>query len=120
MFMGNSDFINSNDSETFWSLECDGLHLEDIPLTYPHQNLSVVLDEAYDVINSIRCLPYFGTYLGGYGGNMGSLGKFLSVDPDDGFLIIRLTSKEDDASVGVVANWAKEGQSFFTVECCYL
>ena len=78
------------------------------------------LNESYEIIDFVRSTPYFGTYLGGYGGNNGSLGNFLNINPAGGSLLIRSGSDEDDAHVGVIVRYGKGGEILFDVEGCYL
>lgn len=80
----------------------------------------IELNESYEIFNYVRSTPYFGTYLGGYGGADGSLGNFLNVNPAEGSLLIRTGSDEDDAHVGVIAYCDKSGEILFDVEGCYL
>lgn len=69
-----------------------------------------------EVIQLIQNVPYFGTYLGGHGGNNGSLGRFLNVDQSNEILIFRLTSREDEACMGIVATKDESGNLLFQTQ----
>jgi hypothetical protein len=80
----------------------------------------IAFNESYEILDHVRSTPYFGTYLGGYGGSNGSLANFLNIDPAEGSLLIRTGSDEDDAHIGVSVRFNKDGKIIYDVDGCYL
>ena len=105
MFMGtdeyvsldwNADVVNVNSND--WVDE-----MEQVDNQFFSKNEPDFLDDSYfsDVIRSLSNVPYFGTYMGGYGGDFGSRGNFLKINPSKGRLLVRL-SCDDDSNLGVM------------------
>jgi hypothetical protein len=117
MFMGDFSFVNLSGDESM-VLDVDERLIDQESREKAARLID--LNESYEILDRLRSTPYFGTYLGGYGGDTGSAGSFLKIDPVDGFLLIRTGSTEDDAHVGVSVHYGKNGEVFFDIEGRYL
>jgi hypothetical protein len=118
MLMGNLSYVDLN-IEGSLAFDVNEYLGDDWVAETSHDSV-IALNEPDDIFDYVRSIPYFGTYLGGRGGNNGSLGNFLNLDPADCSLLIRTGSDEDDAHVGVVVRYDKSGEIVFDVEGCYL
>lgn len=117
MFMGdfsNVDYNCEMSPPIDFNEEIPGYETTDENLGAP-----INLNESYEILDFIRSQPYFGTYLGGRGGNNGSRGHFLNINPSHGSLLIRIGSDVDDANIGVSAHDGDDGKIIFDVEGCY-
>ena len=112
--MGNFGHVKMDFNNSFLT-ESDGC-LPDDEGKYGLSAEFINLKEPYELLDYLRSLPYFGTYLGGYGGGNGSIGKFLDIDPEKGSLLIRTGSTEDDAHVGVIAIYGENGEVSFEID----
>jgi hypothetical protein len=118
MLMGDFSYIDSNiDGSVVLDVNYYSKILDS---TGKGADREIEFTESYEILDYVRSTPYFGTYLGGYGGNNGSLGYFLNIDPAQGSLLIRTGSEKDDAQVGVIVRRDKSGIISFDVEGCYL
>ena len=118
MLMGNFSYVDVNIEGSLVFNNNDSSGDEDPTEESPVRVIE--LNESYEIVDYVRSTPYFGTYLGGYGGNNGSLGHFLNVNPSEASLLIRTRSDEDDTHVGVIVRYDKSGEILFDVEGCYL
>jgi len=120
MLMGNFSYVDLNLEGSLVFDNNDSSGDEDSTEESPVRVIE--LNESYEIFDCVRSTPYFGTYLGGYGGDngYGCLGNFLNVNPAEASLLIRTGSDEDDAHVGVIVRYDKSGEILFDVEGCYL
>ena len=124
MFMGTDEYVSVDPINDAINVQSDdwidsvGINNDNLGST----NEVDFSDDNYcaDVILSLGNTPYFGTYLGGYGGNYGSRGYFLKIDPAIGRLLIRIGCDNDDSNLGVIAMRNKDGSVTFDIETCYL
>ena len=124
MFMGTMEYVSSVRDDSFANVP--SVHAvnpanekADEPNGNDAQSNEFDLDFA-DIRLSLMNVPYFGTYLGGYGGDYGSRGSFLNVNPEKGRLLVRIYSDLDDSNLGVIVRENVEGSPTFEIECCYV
>ncbi len=120
MFLGNLEFVCGNQNESFSYSDYCGSELVDVEDGVLCDQLGILIAEDYEILDHVRSLPYFGTYLGGHGGGSGSLGWFLNLDPQDSLLILRAYCDEDDSNFGVFAKYEDDGKIAFDLESVYL
>lgn len=128
MFMGTFDYVNSDPPDrddvfsSFKFEDDDNSTRSKIDLESSTQESGKIIDgeNYYEIIYALSNVPYFGTYLGGFGGGIGSRGEFLNIDPKNGRLLLRIGSSIDDGNIGVLAQKNENGILSFEIETCYL
>ena len=124
MFMGTMEYVSSVRDDILVRLITDdevngAKETEQVTFTADAQESEHDIDFV-NIRHSLMNVPYFGTYLGGYGGDYGSRGSFLNVNPEKGRQLIRIYSDVDDSNIGVVVRKNVEGLPTFDIECCYV
>jgi hypothetical protein len=110
MFLRNFEHVSKVDEITM--LELDPINmLSDEPCDH----LSIQIYEDFEILDHLRNLPYYGTYLGGHGGSYRSLG----INPIDGFLVCRI-SHQGDSIIDLFAKYKSDGSIGFEIEESYL
>jgi len=121
MFLGTFEYVSSLDINDFAFVNPSEFAYDEPVDDYVLEMMEEWGDNwQHEMLLSINNLPYFGTYLGGYGGSYGSRGRFLNVNPSSNIVVLQLVSSEDDACLGVVATRNEAGAITFKTQQTYL